>query len=540
MASYLFGEIDVPNLEDESCPISPYDSTRSLALNPNHPLAQKLEAFIGQSLETVRQGLLAEKRKQQEEARHRELENEAKKLTELFNQACADIYIEFDFRQNERLLGKGPILDSDGLDLVGGLGTDGVGSNGSAYTRERVRQIEVRFFEHLLSSFTWFPQWNQFFDFWKDLPVSINVMGAVEPFYQFHKGQWNKGVPLLFLHTVMERMTPELENGRIIVLKDNLQTLTRLEPRMTRVESRHYRELVDEYKEASGVLVSESLSGTGKQLLERKGWRLIDEYYFSKVPQPPWVGALRKILSITENISLSEFRKLAFYDPRITWLPPAKTLIKLVPWLCEFASIDGYNINRATMLNRKEQLGALENAIVDAFESSGKHILSVDQIVEYANRLQQERFETSSVLQYTSRSVILDRIPRTGLRFLVGTQISPTQIEAAKESLKGIGNRRGILGYTWVNRNLLLLYRLGSLPTFYIPKVCSNVLSGTFRIIAPAHGIIKIRNGLAWGASPIIRRFQSSGSRRVMYIFDPDTHEVSMVFGDDSLCIPSM
>src|ERR1017187_4527324 len=42
---YLFGEIDVPALENPSIPIAPYDSTRSLQLNLEHPVTMVLVGF---------------------------------------------------------------------------------------------------------------------------------------------------------------------------------------------------------------------------------------------------------------------------------------------------------------------------------------------------------------------------------------------------------------------------------------------------------------------------------------------------------------
>ena len=40
--NYLFGEIDVPALEKHPSPIQPYDPTRSLQLNPQHPVVAVL------------------------------------------------------------------------------------------------------------------------------------------------------------------------------------------------------------------------------------------------------------------------------------------------------------------------------------------------------------------------------------------------------------------------------------------------------------------------------------------------------------------
>lgn len=78
--NYLFGDIDVPALEHHSSPIQPYDPTRSLQLNPHHPVVAVLLGFIGSKLEEVRTALvrkLKEARKT-EQARHDDGEVERK------------------------------------------------------------------------------------------------------------------------------------------------------------------------------------------------------------------------------------------------------------------------------------------------------------------------------------------------------------------------------------------------------------------------------------------------------------------------------
>lgn len=54
LGNYLFGSVDVPALESFESPIQPIDPSRSLQLNPQHPVARVLLPFIGSSLEEVR------------------------------------------------------------------------------------------------------------------------------------------------------------------------------------------------------------------------------------------------------------------------------------------------------------------------------------------------------------------------------------------------------------------------------------------------------------------------------------------------------
>jgi hypothetical protein len=93
--NYLFGEIDVPPLENHPSPIEPYDPTRSLQLNPQHPLVAVLLGFIGSKLEEVRTALVRRSREARKTEQARRLAAEADKIAVILNE---------DFRKiSERL-----------------------------------------------------------------------------------------------------------------------------------------------------------------------------------------------------------------------------------------------------------------------------------------------------------------------------------------------------------------------------------------------------------------------------------------------------
>lgn len=89
MSQYIFGEIDVPRLDTDSSPISPFDMSRSMRLNPNNELVRAILAFLGQSIEEVRRELAqAEKRRRAHE--------EAKKLAKQASEIARVINEDFD------------------------------------------------------------------------------------------------------------------------------------------------------------------------------------------------------------------------------------------------------------------------------------------------------------------------------------------------------------------------------------------------------------------------------------------------------------
>ena len=83
--AYLLGEIDVPALDNPSVPIEPYDTSRSLQLNLEHPVAGVLVGFIGSKLEQVRTDLVRRAKEARRSEQARRLEIQGQKIAELLN-----------------------------------------------------------------------------------------------------------------------------------------------------------------------------------------------------------------------------------------------------------------------------------------------------------------------------------------------------------------------------------------------------------------------------------------------------------------------
>jgi Histidine kinase-, DNA gyrase B-, and HSP90-like ATPase len=120
MAQYIFGEFEVPKLDDDKSPIAPFDVSRSMRLNPENETVRALYAFIGQKVEMVRRALAEEDRK-------RKSEEEVKRLTQQAAEIARVINEDFDaFRQQ---VAKVRAKTSGGIDAYR-LGGNGGGENG--------------------------------------------------------------------------------------------------------------------------------------------------------------------------------------------------------------------------------------------------------------------------------------------------------------------------------------------------------------------------------------------------------------------------
>jgi hypothetical protein len=91
MGNYLFGEIDVPALEASSSTIEPYDPSRSLKLNLNHPVSLALVQFVGAHLDEVRRQQVAKLKEARKSEEARRLANLADKIAELLNEDFQEV-----------------------------------------------------------------------------------------------------------------------------------------------------------------------------------------------------------------------------------------------------------------------------------------------------------------------------------------------------------------------------------------------------------------------------------------------------------------
>jgi hypothetical protein len=83
--NYIFGDIDVPALETFETPLEPFDPSRSLMLNPRHPVVAVLLGFIGSKLEQVRLDMVAKEKAAKQREESRRLARHADSLAEMLN-----------------------------------------------------------------------------------------------------------------------------------------------------------------------------------------------------------------------------------------------------------------------------------------------------------------------------------------------------------------------------------------------------------------------------------------------------------------------
>lgn len=85
MSEYLFGEIDVPKLDQDTSAPPPFDTSRSVKLNPDNELVSAIFAFVGPKLEKVRKELVEAQREHKATEEAKRLRQEASKIEAIIN-----------------------------------------------------------------------------------------------------------------------------------------------------------------------------------------------------------------------------------------------------------------------------------------------------------------------------------------------------------------------------------------------------------------------------------------------------------------------
>ena len=86
MSNYIIGEIDVPRLDDDNSPISPFDLSRSMRLNPSNELVGAIYAFIGQSVDQVRREMVDSERQRRQSEEAKRLADQAADIARFLNE----------------------------------------------------------------------------------------------------------------------------------------------------------------------------------------------------------------------------------------------------------------------------------------------------------------------------------------------------------------------------------------------------------------------------------------------------------------------
>jgi hypothetical protein len=89
-AEYLFGSLDVPRLGTDQSPISAFDMSRNMKLNPRNEIVAEILRMVGANLEVIRKELEKQDRERRQTEEQKRLQRQASKIAELINNHFKD------------------------------------------------------------------------------------------------------------------------------------------------------------------------------------------------------------------------------------------------------------------------------------------------------------------------------------------------------------------------------------------------------------------------------------------------------------------
>jgi hypothetical protein len=158
MSQYIFGEIDIPRLDEDKSPIPPFDLSRSMRLNPSNELVQRIYAFIGQRVDQVRRELVKEEKQRKAGEDAKRLSKEAEAIARVINEDFDDYKervararakggVGFDLGSpiqgglDHSVLDSGSEVEATIIAPTGGLGSGGGGRSGGEEPRRLNPQV---------------------------------------------------------------------------------------------------------------------------------------------------------------------------------------------------------------------------------------------------------------------------------------------------------------------------------------------------------------------------------------------------------------
>lgn len=95
-ANRIFGEVDVPILEDGEWEIPAFDNTRNNTLNLQNPVVATLLGWIAQELEPIHQDIASKERQRRQSEEVKRLAKEAQRIANILNEDFAQLEMELE------------------------------------------------------------------------------------------------------------------------------------------------------------------------------------------------------------------------------------------------------------------------------------------------------------------------------------------------------------------------------------------------------------------------------------------------------------
>lgn len=244
-------------------------------------------------------------------------------------------------------------------------------------------------------------------------------------------------------------------------------------------------------------------------------------------------NTIKKILTVTESVHVSEMRQAALRNHRLSFVPPQGVLTTFAKEVYGCSVSDGI-VSRADTFEPVE-LGENEKVIFDGFVELGSP-LPREQLETYC--IDKRGMNDNSFYVYLSYSPVVVKIA-TGIYGLVGAEIPIGTIEQLSvDRKKGARSKHGWdkQGRLWFSTRLSrLTIKMGM---FYLPAFVVGLTSGAWSARLPdgtRSGIIEVTEQGIIGLKPILELSGAEPDDVMSLRFDFIGKSVEIEVGDDEL-----
>lgn len=243
---------------------------------------------------------------------------------------------------------------------------------------------------------------------------------------------------------------------------------------------------------------------------------------------------IRKILSVSNSISLGELRAGIARDHRMSGFAPPKAVLAEICSCTSELKVNGNTVVADPPLDWTKILGTLEQTFVRTLQEAGG-LLTTD---EFERKCIQKGMNRHSFYQYLSYSPILTRYA-PGVYGLRGIDVKA----GVAESLRPKRGNRGVLrDYGRQGGKIWLGYQLSSFVirtgTIAIPSALKRFLEGSYRLRSQQSDIgslgqLTVQGNRGWGLRSIIQREAAEPGDFLMLSLDPASREATVSFGPE-------
>ena len=574
-ANYIFGEIDVPAIQEDDSPIPPFDMSRSMQLNLNNAVVTAVFAFVGQHVNQIRRELEDADRERRKAEKAKKLAKEAEAIAEIINSdftSWRDRIKQMQARMSggsDLIPEKGPKLaegenfifgGDEPAEIVDDTGDPGHGEgNGGGgkeipelgpqeygITRERVRQIAAKTEKTIQRLGLVCPKLDEMASYLEErapefeeiVCAGVASVGITE--FSFRVDGILKAFDILKFDCPI--FQTEVEGFLIVVPNDwgfgrKVLRFMRLARRLSRPHGCvNFDDLIERV---------EIVRDQERQFLEKLVSRHDDLEWLDQDKKWLWqvssdeigrnrlINVLRKMFSVACSLHVSEIRQGFSRFHRIKIVPPRHVLLELCRQL-DFLQVEGNQVRTTSGTKLPSTLSWLESTLVDAF---GENAVQSREILE-ANALALG-MNRSSFYVLIGYSPILVRLAK-GVYAPVGADISPGAVEAFR---KPVTRKKRLIDLGWSEGKILwIAYRLSESMVrdglFAVPAAVKEFLQGEWLLdvdddeIAP---VVRINESKIWGLTNAIKRRGAEVDDVVVFVFDLQQRKFRFELGGEEL-----